>query len=306
MCHKRSMQAPPLIFDRRKVRQNHARAAEQRVREPEIFSVVRERTLDRLLDVTRTFSRAFVCGPGSSLTAQAMIQNHGIESVTRSEYIEPPVATRPGSNKPQLSLISDDEWVPFGPRSFDLAVSALSLHWVNDLPGALIQLRRCLQEAGLFLAVLFGGTPLSELRECLLDAETQLMNGATPRVSPFVDVRDAGNLLVRAGFALPVADTDTIVQEYEDLNALFAALKDMGELNATVERSRGLVTPRLFALADKMYKERYGTKNSGIKATFEIVTLTGWAPSDTQQKPLAPGSARQRLSDALDTDETPL
>ena len=268
--------------------------------------MVRERTLDRLLDVTRTFSRAFVCGPGSAVTAQTMAQNHSVKSVTPSEFLDPPAATRSDSNEAKVSLISDDEWVPFGPGTFDLVVSALSLHWVNDLPGALIQLRRCLQEDGLFLAVLFGGTTLFELRECLLEAETQLTNGASPRVSPFVDVRDAGNLLVRAGFALPVADTDTIVQEYEDLSALFVALKAMGELNATVERSRGLATPRLFTLADKLYKQRYGTKNGGIKATFEIVTLTGWAPSDTQQKPLAPGSARQLLSDALDTDETPL
>ncbi len=300
------MQAPPTIFDRRKVRQNRTQAMEQHAKEPAIFSMVRERTLDRLLDVTRTFHHAFVCGPGSTLTAQTMTQSHRVESVTSSEFIDPAAAAQPRSNQPPLSLISDDEWVPFGPDSFDLVLSVLSLHWVNDLPGALIQLRRCLQEDGLFLAVLFGGTTLYELRECLLDAETQLMDGVTPRVSPFVDVRDAGNLLVRAGFALPVADTDTIVQEYENMTSLFGALKTMGELNAIVERSRGLATPRLFALADSLYEQRFGTKDGGIKATFEIVTLTGWAPSDIQQKPLAPGSVRRRLSDALDTDENPL
>ena len=268
--------------------------------------MARERLLDRLHDVTRSFHRALVFGPDAAVTAQHITENHGIESVTAAEFVNPEAVFGGEKIRRLPGVVSDEEWVPFGPGSFDAVVSLLALHWVNDLPGTLIQMRRCLQEDGLFLASLFGGATLQELRACLLDAETQLKGGVTPRVSPFVDMRDAGNLLVRAGFALPVADSDTIVQDYEDLPTLFRALKAMGELNATVERSKGLTTPRLIERAESLYKERYGTQDGGIKATFEIVTLTGWSPSDTQQKPLAPGSARQRLSDALDTDENPL
>ncbi len=276
------------------------------VAEPSIVQSARDQLLDRLLDVTRSFKTALVSGQKTAQTAQTLAEKRPLETVISAEFIDPTQPRALAKLKNRGGLICDEEWVPFRTGAFDLIISTLCLHWVNDLPGALIQLRRCLQSDGLFLATLFGGATLHELRESLMEAETRLRGGAAPRVSPFVDVRDAGNLLVRAGFALPVADTDLMVKEYGTLSALFDDLRAMGEVNAVVERARGLTTQRLFSMTESIYRERHGAKEGRLKATFEIVNLTGWAPSETQQKPLRPGSAHHRLSDALDTDETPL
>ena len=259
--------------------------------------------IDRLLDVTRSFKSALVCGAETSHLAQDLLTKHNLEAVFEGEFSDPGEPANGAVSKVSRRIIYDDEWVPFKNEIFDLVISMRALHWVNDLPGALIQLRRCLEPDGLFLASLYGGQTLHELRESLIEAETQLRGGIAPRVSPFVDVRDAGNLLVRAGFALPVADSDTVAREYISLPELFDDLKNMGETNAVRERPHGLATARLFKIAEQIYKERHSTKTGHLKATFEIITLTGWSPSESQQKPLAPGSAKLRLSDALETDE---
>ncbi|MDG2243503.1 MAG: methyltransferase domain-containing protein [Rhodospirillaceae bacterium] len=260
--------------------------------------------LDRLRDVKRSFKTALNLGCRSGETAEALSRDHGIETVIACDIAEDYAKrTKQGGF---CAVACDEEWIPFWSETFDLIIAEHTLHWINDLPGSLIQLRRCLKPDGLFLASLFGGATLHELRDCLVEAESTVLGGVTPRVSPFIDVRDAGNLLLRAGFALPVADTDIIIREFDSLEDLFKDLRSMGETNAIQERTRGLTTGRLFSAAEKIYRDRHCSGSGQLLATFEIVTLTAWAPSDNQQKPLAPGSAQSRLSDALGSDEKPL
>lgn len=296
------MNGPPIIFDRQSVAQHRERAAQITQSYPGILAANRAQLLDRLLDMTRSFDVALGLGCRNGEVAQALQKTHRIKNVFAADLSEAFARTAYQASIP--SLACDEEWIPFGPDIFDLIVAEHCLHWINDLPGTLIQLRRCLQPDGLFLGSMFGGTTLFELRDALLVAESDVRNGVTPRVSPFVDVRDAGNLLQRAGFALPVADTDVLTIEYDDLNSLFADLRLMGETNAISGRFKGLTTQRLFEAAEAVYREKYATAEGKLMASFEIVTLTGWAPSDSQQKPLAPGSARNRLADSLGTKET--
>jgi len=181
----------------------------------------------------------------------------------------------------------------------------LGLHWINDLPGALIQMRRCLRPDGLLLASMLGGRTLEELRACLLAAEAEVAGGASPRVSPFADARDAGGLLQRAGFALPVVDADLVDASYPDALALMRDLRGMGESNATIDRARSFTRREVLLRAAAIYAERFGGPDGRVKASFEILTLTAWAPAPSQPRPLRPGSAAARLADALGTVETP-
>ncbi|MGB1875719.1 MAG: methyltransferase domain-containing protein [Rhodospirillaceae bacterium] len=298
------MNAPPKIFDRPRIARNRQRAASLSNSSTPLLVNNRQQLLDRLLDVKRSFKTALNLGCRSGETSAVLSRDHGIETVVASDFAEDYV--RGAQQKGFCAVACDEEWIPFGSEVFDLIIAEHSLHWTNDLPGSLIQLRRCLEPDGLFLASLFGGATLHELRDCLVEAESTVLGGITPRVSPFIDVRDAGNLLLRAGFALPVADTDLIVCEFDSLESLFNDLRRMGETNAIQERTRGLTTNRLFSAAEEIYRDRHCSKSGQLLATFEIVTLTAWSPSDSQQKPLAPGSAQNRLSDALGSDEKPL
>ena len=196
-------------------------------------------------------------------------------------------------------MIATPETVPLPAESLDLAVSLLSLHSMNDIPGMLIQIRRALRPDGLFLGALAGSGTLAELRESLLLAETELSGGASPRVAPFVDVRDAGGLLQRAGFALPVADTETIRVRYPSMFELMRDLRAMGETSILTARPRRPVPLRFFTRAAEIYAERHAEADGRIPATFQIVWLSGWAPHASQQKPLRPGSATARLADVL-------
>lgn len=205
--------------------------------------------------------------------------------------------------QPASCVVADEEWLPYAPASFDLIVSSLSLHWVNDLPGALVQIRRALKPDGLFIGALFGRATLGELREVLVEAELAECGGAGPRVSPFVDVRDAGGLLQRAGFALPVVDTDTITVSYTSALDLMRDVRGMGESNAVAERRRNFTRRSTLLRAAAIYADRYADEEHRIPATFQIVTLTGWAPHEAQPRPLRPGSAARRLSEALETAE---
>lgn len=197
-------------------------------------------------------------------------------------------------------LIGSLEHVPLQPASVDLAVSLLSLHEANDLPGALIQIRRSLTPDGLFLGALPGAGTLAELRESLLVAETEITGGASPRVMPFADVRDAGALLQRAGFALPVADVETLTVRYDTLFDLIRDLRAMGATNALADRSRRPGTRRLFRRAAEIYAERFAAPDGRVRATFSIIWLSGWAPDPSQQKPLRPGSGKMSLRSALE------
>jgi SAM-dependent methyltransferase len=204
---------------------------------------------------------------------------------------------------PALSIVADEEALPFASGSFELIVSALSLQWANDLPGVLVQIRRALAPDGLFLAALIGGQTLIELRTAFTAAEAELTGGASPRVAPFADVRDLGGLLQRAGFALPVTDVEPILVRYASMFALLRDLRAMGATNALTERSRVPLRRAVFTRAAEIYADRFSDSDGRVRATFEIVWLSGWAPHESQQKPLAPGSARMRLADALNASE---
>lgn len=202
----------------------------------------------------------------------------------------------------ELDVILDEERLPFAEQSADLLVSLLSLHWTDDLPGALVQARRTLRPDGLFIGALFGGASLQELRWALAQAEEETTGGFVPRVSPFADAFDGAALLQRAGFALPVTDIDRLTVRYSSPLALIRDLRAMGETALFAEHRRPLRRETV-ARAATLYLERYAGTDGKIPATFEIVTLTGWAPHPDQQKPLRPGSAKTRLADALGVKE---
>ena len=204
-----------------------------------------------------------------------------------------------------MRLVCDEETLPFAPASLDLAVSAMALHWVNDLPGALVQVRRALKPDGLFIAALPGAGTLSELREAFLAADTEVSGGAPPRVSPFADLRDLGALLQRAGFALPVVDVEPVTVRYDSMLALIADLRRMGATNALTLRDGRPLRRQTVMRASEIYAERFADPDGRVRASFEIVHMSGWAPHESQQQPLRPGSARARLADALGTQERP-
>lgn len=244
----------------------------------------------RLGAVKRQFTHAAVLGPGIAHTAPQLQALANVGTVI--ETIEQNPAR-------------GEEVLPVAPASLDLIVSVLALHWVNDLPGMLIQMQRALKPDGLMIAAMLGGRTLVELREAFLLAEAEVEGGASPRVSPFADVRDLGNLLQRARFALPVTDVDTLTATYADPLALMHELRAMGAGNVLHARRRTPLRRATLARAIEVYRQRHGTANGRVRATFEIVTLTGWAPHESQQQPLRPGSAKARLADALGTREVP-
>lgn len=207
---------------------------------------------------------------------------------------------------PDAQIIEDTETLALEPESRDLILHAMSLHWADDPVGQLIQSRRALRPDGLFIAVFFGGQTLHQLRAVLAQAESDLRGGLSPRVLPMGDIRDLGALLQRAGFALPVADTLPLEASYENLIALMHDLRAMGEANALDARPRSFTRRDVLLRAAELYADTFATPDGRIPATFELITLTGWAPSKDQPQPLRPGSATTRLADALGTSETPL
>jgi NADH dehydrogenase [ubiquinone] 1 alpha subcomplex assembly factor 5 len=196
-------------------------------------------------------------------------------------------------------VAADEEALPFKEQCFDAVLSSLALHWVNDLPGALAQIRSSLKPDGLFLASLFGTGTLAELRTALMEAELAETGGASPRVSPFADLRDAAGLLQRAGFALPVADLDTVTVTYGDFFALLRDLRGMGEANALIDRLKLPTRRTVFARAAAIYQERFANAEGRLPATFQVLFLTGWAPHESQQQPARRGSGKASLKDVL-------
>jgi NADH dehydrogenase [ubiquinone] 1 alpha subcomplex assembly factor 5 len=289
---------PIAIFDRRAVRRSRARAARHWGAADFLAREAAERLASRLDEVKRRFPRALDLGCRDGVTARALQGRGGIEVLVAMDTAPAFARLSPG-----MAVVAEAEALPFKPESFDLAVSLLDLHWINDLPGALVQLRRALKPDGLLLASLFGGDTLLELRQAWMEAEIEEEGGAGPRVAPFADVRDLGSLLQRAGFALPVVDSDTIEVTYLDALALMRDLRAMGEANAVAERRRSFTRRATLARAAALYAERFRRPDGRIAARFEILTLTGWAPHQSQPKPLRPGSATARLADALNTIE---
>ncbi len=208
--------------------------------------------------------------------------------------------------RPGAVLVPDEDVLALEPGAHDLIVHAMALHWANDPLGQLVQCRRALRSDGLMIAVLPGGRSLHQLRTALAEAETRVTGGLSPRVLPMAEIRDLGGLMQRAGFALPVADSWQQTVEYQSFPALLADLRAAGETNALAARLRRPTGRDVLATAGAIYAESFGTPEGRLPATAELVFLTGWAPHDSQQKPLRPGSAKARLADALGVPETPL
>jgi len=295
------------VFDRRLLRARRDRAAAGLSAHDFLFREVAERLAERLGDVKRRFPTALDLGCHGGGLARALQGAGGIETLVQCD-LSPrmaALASNRGGVSASLAVAADEEALPFAPASFDLVVSALSLHWANDLPGTLLQVRRSLKPDGLFLAGLFGGETLRELRASWMEAELAATGGASPHVAPFADIRDAGALLQRAGFAMPVADTDTIMVTYPDAFALMADLRGMGEANVALLRPRTFTRRDTLARVAETYKNRFADEAGRIPATFQVIYLTAWAPHESQPKPLRPGSAAARLAEALDSEEQP-
>jgi NADH dehydrogenase [ubiquinone] 1 alpha subcomplex assembly factor 5 len=289
-----------VVFDRRLVRRHRDRAAHQLAAHDFLFAEIGERLLDRLDDITHRFPLALDLGCRQGLLGRLLQGRGGIRTLLQCDLAGAVLGTARGHGP---AVQADEEALPFKEESLDLVLSNLALHWVNDLPGALIQINRALRPDGLFLAAIFGGNTLIELRECLTEAELAETGGISPRISPFADLRDAAGLLQRGGFALPVADAETITVTYPDMMQLMADLRAMGEANAVLQRLKRPTRRAVFAHAAALYAARHGVGDGRIKATFQILFLTGWAPHDSQQKPLRRGSAKARLADAFGGSE---
>ena len=289
------MAESPLIFDRALLRQRRRRAA---VLGPATFLLDRlaDDLADRLAAVLRRFELAADLGtPGDAVRA-AIARLGSIGKIVAAD-------TLPEVSRMAPVVVADEEALPFGAEKLDLVVSALALQFVNDLPGTLVQIRRALKPDGLFLGALLGGDTLTELRQSFAVAESEIEGGVSPRVAPFADLRDLGALLQRAGFALPVSDVDRLTVRYETVFALTHDLRRMGATNNLLARRRTpLKRATLFRMAE-IYGERFADADGRVRATFEIVWLSGWAPHPDQQQPLRPGSAKERLADALGTRE---
>jgi SAM-dependent methyltransferase len=240
---------------------------------------------ERLRDVRREFPQALRIG--------ARGKDNGLKDTARYETIT--IMDAAGN----ADICGDEENLPFAPHSFDLIVNPLTLHAVNDLPGALIQLRRALKPDGLFIGALFGGDTLHELRASLMQAEMNVSGGVSPRVAPMAGRQALAALMQRAGFALPVVDAETVTVIYNDIMHLMRDLRGMGETNSLAARRRTMTGRALFIEAERIYRENYGSSDGKIPATFEIIYLNGWAPHESQQKPLRRGSAEHSLTDAL-------
>jgi NADH dehydrogenase [ubiquinone] 1 alpha subcomplex assembly factor 5 len=290
--------APPRIFDSALLARRRTKIAAEATAHDFLLARVADDFAERLSIVKRTFTAGLNMEAHHGLLSRRL---RGLPNVGAITDADPSPAMRAQCEGPTLA--ADFEALGVADGSYDLAVSGLSLHLVDDLPGALIQLRRALRPDGLLMAALLGGDTLRELREAWLVAEAEVTGGASPRVAPFADVRAMGALLQRAGFALPVADTDTVTVTYANPMALMAEIKGMGASNMLADRRRVPVTRGLLMRACAAYQERFGLPDGRIPATFEIVTLTAWVPHDSQPKPLAPGSATMRLATALGTTE---
>jgi SAM-dependent methyltransferase len=289
----------PLIFDRALIRARRRRAAAM---EPATFLIdhVAGDLADRVALVLRRFELALDLGTPSEAVRAALARLGSVGTIVAASPQADIAARRAGP-----LIVADEEALPFADGTLDLVVSALALQLVNDLPGTLVQIRRVLKPDGLFLAALLGGETLNELRQSFAAAESEVEGGVSPRVAPFADLRDLGALLQRAGFALPVADADRLAVRYDSAFALMHDLRRMGATNALVDRRRTPLRRATLMRMAEIYAQRFADADGRLRATFEIVWLSGWAPHPGQQQPLKPGTAKARLADALGTRELP-
>lgn len=292
---------PARVFDRKLLLHRRDRIAPTSRDYDFLLDRVADDLAERLALIRRSFPLAVNLGAHHGLVSERIAGIAGIEQIINTDSSQHALAQCSG-----LRVLADEEALPFKDGALDLVVSGLSLHLVNDLPGTLVQIRRALRPDGLLLASLLGGETLKELRQAWLLAEAEISGGASPRVAPFADVRALGALLQRAGFSLPVVDTEIVTVTYKDPFALMRELKAMGASNMLEARRRQPVTRALLARAAEIYAEQFATADGRIPATFEILTLTAWAPDPSQQQPLRPGSAKVRLADALGAKERKL
>jgi NADH dehydrogenase [ubiquinone] 1 alpha subcomplex assembly factor 5 len=288
------------VFDRGLLAQRRDRAfARKTERADFLFLESAERLLDRLDDVTRKFPTALDLGSRDGVLARVLRGRGGIAHLMQGDLSARMLhaARRFG---PVVRL--DEEALPFGAATLDLVMANLSLHWVNDLPGTLAQIRYALKPDGLFLGAMFGAGTLAELQTSLLEAEVAVSGGASGRVSPFPDLRDVAGLLQRAGFALPVADLETLTVTYLDMQALLADLRAMGETNLLRRRLKRPTRRAVLAEAAAIYRRKFGLDDGRIPATFRLIYLTGWAPHESQQLPSRRGSGKVPLGQALGGD----
>jgi SAM-dependent methyltransferase len=295
------MTASPLLFDRVLHQTRLDRAAPDYASADFLKRRAAEDVVMRLETILRRFPVAVDLGSRNGAFSRALAASDASQKI--DVLFEADLSARMLGTGNGLKTVADEERLPFGDDTLDLAVSTLSLHWTNDLVGALIQIRRALRPDGLFIGAIFGGATLTELRQALLQAEDEVSGGASFRVSPFADAIDAAGLLQRAGFALPVADVDRVKVRYGHPIELLRDLRRMGETSVLLERSRKPMSRRVLMRAMEIYVERFAEADGRVPATFEIVAVTGWAPHENQQKPLRPGSAKMRLADALGTQE---
>lgn len=295
------MPAPPRLFDRTLHRKRLDRAAAGFGQADFLHRRAALDLAERLEAIMREFPLAVELSSRGGAFREALAQSDAGGRV--GTLIETDASAAMLAGRGGVRAVLDEERLPFAEASLELVVSTLGLHWTNDVVGALIQVRRALKPDGLFLGAFLGGATLTELRQSLMAAEAELLGGAGSRVSPFADTADAASLLQRAGFALPVADVDRVSVSYEHPLRLMADLRRMGETNALAERHPRGLTRALVGRACEIYRQRFAGPDGRVSASFEIVTLTGWAPHEAQQQPLKPGSAKMRLAEALGTVE---
>jgi SAM-dependent methyltransferase len=271
------MAAPPLLFDRTLHRKRLDRAARGYANADFLHRRAAYDVAERLAPILRSFPLAVDLSARGGAFAEALAQEAPgkVGTLIEADLSQAMLAGRAG-----LRVVADEERMPFADASLDLIVSTLGLHWTNDVVGALIQIRRALKPDGLFIGAFLGGTTLTELRQSLVAAESEILGGAGSRVSPFADAQDAANLLQRAGFVQPVSDIDTVTVRYEHPLKLIADLRQMGETSVLADRHPKPLTRKLLERTFQLYFERFGGDDGRIPATFEILTLTGWAPAE--------------------------
>jgi len=294
---------PPQIFDRELLKRRRDRSAGSIHKYDFLLQRCFDDICDRVETVTRDFDRAAILGgsPGLQDALKARDAHTKINWLCQSD-LSPRLASRLGGN----ALACDEERLPFGDESLDLILAPLGLHWANDLPGVLVQINRALKPDGFFAGAFLGGATLTELRQCLLTAESELTGGVNARISPYASTFDLAALMQRAGFALPVADIDRVTVRYDNAFALMKDLRGMGETSILADRPRTPATRALFLRTAEIYTERFSDADGRIRATFEIIHTAGWAPHPDQPQPKRPGSAKASLADALGVKEQSL
>lgn len=282
-----------LVFDTTRLNQQRIRAQPKLGEHDFLIDWSRDQLLSRLDIIKRDFKNVLQLG---NRTALDKAKINGLKNLTIADTVSP----RDDIND---FILCDKEWLPFDSDIHDLIISPLHLHTINDLPGALTQLKNALKPDGLFLSAILGGETLYELRDVMSRAEMEITGGMSPRVAPFADMPQMGSLMQRAGFNLPVVDSEIVTVTYDHVFKLMHDLRYMGEGNALIERSKSFNNRKLMMRCAELYQELYAEDDGRIKATFEIIFLIGWKPHESQQKPLRPGSAKNRLADALNTTE---